>query len=145
MKYLLLLTICVSSFVTKAADTLYVEDVNDARYKRYLDSLEAYKIGYSVAKSMADTVRKVIGNNTYDEYFLSRYERNQDPNTTAYFYNYEEGATVTIGNVARDYRNIKNDKRFPWEYLNTLYKRLDAIKIQPSGIMQGGEFTEVYV
>lgn len=145
MKYLLLLLLTASSFITRAGDTLYVEDVNDGRYKRYLDSMEAFKIGYSVAKSMADTVRKVIGNNTYDEYFLSRYERNEDPNTSAYFYNYEQGATVTIGNVGNDYRNIKNDKRFPWEYLNTLYKKLDAIKIQPSGIMQGGELPEVYV
>jgi hypothetical protein len=145
MKYVLLLAFCVSSFMAKSSDTLYVEDVNDARYLRYMDSLEAYKVGYAVALSMADTVRKAIGNNTYDEYFLSRYKNGRDPNTSAYFFNYEEGATVTVGNVGSDYRNIKSDKRFPWEYLNSLYKKLDAIKIQPHGIMQGGELPEVIV
>ena len=62
MKYIVFSVFCFCFTVTKAhSDTLFVDDYKDARYLRYKDSLQAYQIGYSVAKNMADTLASVYG------------------------------------------------------------------------------------
>ncbi|MBK7150058.1 MAG: hypothetical protein IPH78_14940 [Bacteroidetes bacterium] len=40
---------------------------------------------------------------------------------------------------------MKSDSTFPWEYLESQYKRLNAIKIKPTRVMQGGELPDVYI
>lgn len=72
MKYIitsLLFSLCLLGKASN--DTIYVDAVSDYRYQRYLDSLEAYNISYSVAKNMADTVAKLMGNHNLDDYFLA--------------------------------------------------------------------------
>ncbi len=145
MKYLALFLFSVCFMSAKSSDTLYLEDDKDIRYRLYLDSMKAYEIGYSVAKNLADSVRGMIGNNSLDPYFIGRYMPNGDALSGGYFYEIDEDVKVEIGHVNTAYHGMKNDTKIPWKYLEDQYKRLDAIKVQPSGIMQGGELPNVYV
>lgn len=126
-------------------DTVFVEDAKDPRYLRYLDSLQAYKIAYSVAKNIADTIKIVTGDNSLDAYFLNNFAGNTDTLSSQYFYNLQRNEDVEIGHISDSYKGMKNEEKFPWEYLEQQYKRLDSIKIQPHLIMQGGELPNVYV
>ena len=147
MKYLAFVILCILCLnaTARSIDTLYVESTRDVRYQRYLDSLEAYKIAYSVAKNVADSVKKIVGDNSYDHYFLSRFSADTGDFSGGYFFYFNQEDTVTIGHVNDSYHGMKNDARFPWKYLETEYKRLDSITVQPCGIMQGGELPNVYI
>lgn len=145
MKSILFLCSCFLILSSKAGDTLFVEDLNDARYLRYLDSVRAYEISYSVAKNVADTMRAVLGNNSLDNYFLGRFTSEEIQSSGEYFYSFSTDVKVEPGKVNIDYRNMKNDARFPWKYLERQYKRLNAITIAPSGVMQGAELPNVYI
>ncbi len=145
MKYTVLFVFCMFCVAAKSADTLFVDNVRDPRYQRYLDSLEGYKIGYSVAKNIADTLKSMYGNEALEGYFLSRYISDSDTSTHGYIYEYQENVGVDLGKVNVEYRRMKNDSTFPWAFLEAQYKRLNAIKVQPIGIMQGAELPTVYV
>jgi len=146
MKYIVLLAFFLLSVPSQASDdTLFVDDYKDARYLRYKDSLEAYQIGYSVAKNMADTLASMYGYKSLEGYFLSKYKLNGDNESNGYFYDYIENANVEVGHLNVAYKRMKNDSTFPWAFLENQYKRLNAIKIQPAGIMQGAELPDVYV
>lgn len=145
MKYFLILFSCLSLLFSKATDTLYVEEITDERYLRYLDSVKAYEISYSVAKNVADTMKSILGNNSLDNYFLGRFTSDEVQSSGEYFYGFSTDVKVEPGKVNIDYRNMKNDARFPWKYLERQYKRLNAITIAPSGVMQGAELPNVYI
>lgn len=134
-----------TSAYTMPRDTIFVEEVSDPRYKRYLDSLHAYKISYSVAKNMADTVAKRMGNRNLDDYFLGRFSYESDTVSYGYFYFFETGVEMEIGHVSEGFKGMADEAKFPWTYLESQYKRLDSIKIQPWGVMQGGELPNVYI
>jgi len=129
----------------KPGDTIYVENKMDIRYLRYLDSLQAYRISYSVAKNISDSIRVMLGNNSLDAYFLNGFAINPDTLSTAYYYDLHEKEKVDIGHISDTYKGLKDDGKIPWTYLVSQYKRLDSIKIHPSFIMQGGELPNVYV
>lgn len=133
------------SFSICKADTLYVEKLEDPRLLRYLDSLKAYEISFSVASNVADTMRAILGNSSLDSYFLGGFTSNDVSSSDGYFYSFSTDVVVEPGKVNVDYKNMKNDSRFPWKYLERQYKRLNAILIQPSGVMQGAELPSVYV
>jgi hypothetical protein len=146
MKYIiasLLFSLCLLGKASN--DTIYVDNVSDYRYQRYLDSLEAYNISYSVAKNMADTVAKLMGNHNLDDYFFGRFSYESDTQSHGYFYFFEVGARIDVGHVSDTYRGMKIEDKFPWPYLEQQYKRLDSIRIQPWGVMQGGELPNVYI
>ena len=64
--------------ISKSSDTIWVEDIKDIRYLRYLDSLKAYETGYSAAKNMADSIKSTTGNSALDAYFLNRFNPDAD-------------------------------------------------------------------
>ena len=148
MKYLVVLLFCLCSVISKGGvnDTLFVDNYQDPRFLRYKDSMQGYNISYSIAKNMADTLKGILGDNGLDDYFLSKFTGNGEGSSSGgYFYDFVENANVEIGHVNINYRNMKNDARFPWKYLETQYRRLDSIKVQPWGIMEGAELPNVYV
>lgn len=146
MRYILLLVFFLLAINTKASDTLYVEDFKDPRLLEYQDSIKAYEISFSVAKNMADTIRALMGNNSLDDYFLGKFlSAGEVSSSGGYFYDFEENVKVEIGHVNGDYHGMKNEEKFPWKYLESQYRRLDSIKIQPWGVMSGGELPNVYV
>lgn len=145
MRYILFLVACMGSLTVKCCDTLFVEDPKDVRYLRYLDTLQGYEIGYSVASNIADTLRAITGNSSLDAYFLHRYNKAGNEQSDGYFYDFIENAQVEVGRVNKTFKGIKNDTIIPWQYVEAQYKRLDAIKIQPLGILQGAELPNVYV
>lgn len=148
MKYLAVFLFSFCAFTGKAAsdDTLFVDNYQDERLLRYKDSMQGYNISYSIAKNMADTLKSILGDNGLDDYFLSMFRGSGDGSSSGgYFYDFVENAKVEIGHVNINYRNMKNDARFPWKYLETQYRRLDSIKVQPWGIMEGAELPNVYV
>lgn len=145
MKHLLLLLFCLFFVSSKSADTLYVEDMKDERYLRFLDSMKAYEISFSVAKNIADSVRSIIGSNALDDYFLGRFTSDVESSSSEYFYSFNTDIKVEIGHVNSVYKGMKNEAKFPWKYLETQYKRLDALKILPSGVMTGAELPNVYI
>jgi hypothetical protein len=126
-------------------DTVYVESNKDPRYLHYIDSLKAYETGYSVARNVADAVRTKLGSNALDDYFLGAYTSTLDSISPDYYYNYYKGVKIDIGHVNDQYVHMKDDSTFPWQYLEAQYKRLDTLRVQPSGILQGGELPNVYV
>ncbi len=146
VKYFLLLAACFFLTTAKSSsDTLFVEDYKDARYLRYKDSLEAYQIGYSVAKNISDTLKSMYGNKSLDGYFLSKYRTDIDASSNGYIFDYQENVSVEIGRVNVEYKRMRNDSTFPWAFLENQYKRLNDIKVQPCGIMTGAELPTVYV
>ncbi len=146
MKYIVLLVCCFFSTASKASyDTLFVDDMKDARYLRYKDSLDAYEIGYSVAKNISDTLKSMYGNKSLEGYFLGMYTPNTLISSNGYFFEYNTEPNVEIGHVNVEYHRMKNDSTFPWAFLENQYKRLNKIKIQPAGIMQGAELPDVFV
>ena len=144
MKYFVLFLFCVFYIISKSSDTIYVEDIRDIRYVRYMDSLKAYETGFSVAKNMADSIKGSSGSDALDGYFLNRFI-STDTLSGGYFYNFQRGGNVDIGHISDSYRGMKNEAKFPWHYLETQYKRLDSLKVLPSGVQQGGELPNVYV
>ncbi len=146
MKYLVLF-ICCSFFVSaQADDTLLVTSKKDIRYLQYLDSLYAYETSYSVAKNVADSLARMIGSHDYDPYFLNSFTSNMDTFNNGYFYEYRKTVRVDVGHISDDFRGMTTTTLdFPWEYLASQYKRLDSIKVQPCGIMTGGELPNVYI
>ncbi len=144
MKYVLAVIFCALSLFSKSADTIYVENKRDPRYLEYLDSINAYNISYSVAKNIADSVRGMLGSNALDAYFLSEFTGSPE-RSIGYFYEIELNMPVTIGHVNSLYKGMKNEARFPWKYLESQYRRLDSIKLQPRGVIQGAELPNVYV
>jgi hypothetical protein len=144
MKYVLAVIFCALSLFSKSADTIYVENKRDPRYLEYLDSINAYNISYSVAKNIADSVRGMLGSNALDAYFLSEFTGSSE-RSIGYFYEIELNMPVTIGHVNSLYKGMKNEARFPWKYLESQYRRLDSIKLQPRGVIQGAELPNVYV
>lgn len=145
MRQVILFIFCFNTFSAKAwNDTLFVDDVKDARYLLYLDSLEAYEIGYSVAKNVADTLKSMYGNQSLEGYFLNKYGY-EGGTSEGYFFDYEENVQVEIGHVNVQYRRMRNDSTFPWGFLEDQYRRLNKIKIQPAGIMSGAELPDVFV
>ena len=139
------LVCCMFCIIGKSSDTLYIENFKDARLQLYLDSLKGYEIGFSVAKNVADSVRHKLGNNTLDPYFLSRYISTGESFSYGYFYDFNEDVPVVIGHVNDAFHGIKSDSIIPWQYVEAQYKRLDAIKVKPSGVIQGAELPHVYV
>ncbi len=145
MKYFLLFVFCVFyTGAVKSADTLYVQSAQDLRYQRYLDSMEAYTVGYSVAKHMADTISHFVGNDALDAYFLSGFDI-ADSNTDGYFFDFHEDEPVQIGHISDEFHGMRNEEKFPWEYLDHQYKRLDKLRVEPKGVMMGAELPNVYV
>jgi hypothetical protein len=134
---------CVQSKATD--DTLFVDDVKDIRYLNYKDSLEAYNIGYSVAKNISDTLKSMYGYKDLDKYFLNRYAPETYTNDGGYIFEYVENPSVDVGHLNVPYKRMKNDASFPWAFLEAQYKRLNVIKIQPVGLMEGAELPDVYV
>ncbi|MFN8323363.1 MAG: hypothetical protein U0T74_11950 [Chitinophagales bacterium] len=145
MKYIVWFVFVLCALNSVAADTLYVEDFKDQRYLRYLDSAKAYEIGYSVARNIADTIKNRIGNNSLDAYFLGRYHTGNGTESDGYYYDYIENPQVEIGHVNVSFKGIKNDSLVPWQYVELQYKRLDALKVKPQGLIQGAELPNVYV
>ncbi len=145
MKYITSICLLLTSLSSLGADTLYVDRPEHIRYQLYLDSMKAYEISFAVAKNVADTMRVTLGNNSLDDYFLGRFTSAEVGSTGDYFYNFSTEVNVEPGKVNVDYRNLKNDSRFPWKYLERQYKRLNAITILPSGVMQGAELPNVYI
>ena len=147
MKYFLVVIFCICSMASQAkvGDTVFVENKYEVRYLRYLDSLQAYRIAYSVAKNMADSIRAFTGSNALDGYFMNHFDRNYEGNAEGFIYDLKRGAHVDIGHVSDEFHGMKNDTKFPWGYLDNQYKRLDSIKIQPDAIMEGGELPNVYL
>lgn len=145
MKYLSLVLAILFFSNVQSSDTLYVENSRDPRLLLYQDSIKAYEIGFSVAKNIADSVRSLSGNNSLDHFFLSRYIEMPDASSAGYFYEFHENVKVEIGHVNDSFHGMKSDTKFPWRFLELQDKRLDAIKIQPAGIMQGGELPNVYI
>lgn len=146
MKYVLVSILLITQLLARASnDTVYVDDVKDPRYLRYLDSLQAYDISYSVAKNMADTVSKTMGNHNLDDYFLGRFSYESDTMSHGYFYFFEVGVAMEIGHVSDAFKGMVDADKFPWQYLEEQYKRLDSIRIQPWGVMQGGELPNVFI
>lgn len=145
MKYLAVLVSCFFFLSSKSADTLYVEDFKDERYLRFLDSMKAYEVSFSVAKNIADSVKSIIGSNALDDFFLGRFTSNGETSSGEYFYSFNTDIKVELGHVNSAYRGMKNEAKFPWKYLETQYKRLDALKILPSGVMTGAELPNVYI
>ncbi|MBK8659950.1 MAG: hypothetical protein IPN22_14055 [Bacteroidetes bacterium] len=144
MKYFLLLLCCVFIQESFSQDTLFLATTKDPRYTRYLDSLQAYEIGYSVAKNICNKLKEINPEQSLDNYFLSKYEGRTDT-SKGYFYTYNQNVAVEPGHMNIEYRYMKSDSTFPWEYLESQYKRLNAIKIKPTGVMQGGELPDVYI
>lgn len=145
VKYCLLLLLCVSCVeVVKSADTLFVQSAQDLRYQRYLDSITAYTTGYTVAKNMADTISHYVGNNALDAYFLSGFAI-ADSNTGGYFFDFHENEPVQIGHISDEFHGMRNEAKFPWEYLDAQYKLLDKLRVEPMGVMMGAELPNVYV
>ncbi|HLP51317.1 MAG TPA: hypothetical protein VK154_10565 [Chitinophagales bacterium] len=144
MKYIVFLVLSLSYFTSQAQDTVYVENQRDPRYLEYLDSIRAYQISYSVAKNIADSVAGMLGSRTLDAYFLGAFTGSTE-RSEGYYYDMERDMPVTIGHVNSIYRGMKNEEKFPWKYLESQYRRLDSIKLQPMGIMQGAELPNVYV
>ncbi len=134
MRYTIVLIFCMLYGISRAGDTIYVEDAKDPRLLRYQDTMKAYNIGYSVAKNVADSVRRIVGDNTFTPYFLSRYMTGKDGFSASYFYTFVENEPVEIGHVNSNYHGMKSDARFPWKYLETQYKRLDSINVLPWGV-----------
>lgn len=99
MKYFVCLMFGLCALNAVAADTLYVEDLKDQRYLRYLDSAKAYEISYSVARNIADTIKNRVGNNSLDAYFLGRFNTGTGTESDGYFYDYIENPQVEIGQV----------------------------------------------
>ena len=145
MKYLFLLFNFVFFISAKSADTLFVEDLKDVRLLHYLDSAKAYEIAYSVAKNIADSVSINTGSNQLDNYFLAQFTGNAETFSDQYFYSFNTDVKVELGHVNNAYKGMKNEGKFPWKYLEAQYKRLDAIKVLPCGVMQGAELPNVYV
>ena len=147
MKYIVVIVCCCCFLTAKSnrSDTTVVDDMKDVRYLNYKDSIQAYEIGYSVAKNIADTLKSMYGNVSLEGYFLNKYNTGSDTSSNGYFYDYNQNANVIIGHVNVEYRRMKNDSTFPWAFLENQYKRLNDIKIQPVGIMQGAELPDVYV
>lgn len=147
MKFMVLAALFLLCLAANAMprDTIFVEDATDPRYRRFLDSMHAYKISYSVAKNMADTVAKRMGNRNLDDYFFGRFSYESDTMNHGYFYFFETGVEMEIGHVSEAFKGMADEAKFPWEYLEAQYKRLDSIRIQPWGVMQGGELPNVYI
>jgi hypothetical protein len=145
MKYLLLLPACVFYLFAASQDTVYVEYNKDPRYLLYLDSVDAYETGYSVARNVADAVKNTLGSNALDDYFMGGYTSTLDSISPDYYYNFFKGVKIDIGHVNDQYVHMKDDPSFPWQYLEAQYKRLDKLRVQPWGIIQGGELPNVYV
>ena len=124
--------------IAKGTDTLYVESYKDERYLLYLDSLKAYETGYKVAKSIADSVRHMTGNSSYDSYFLRYYEPEKYPTTEGLFVFYEENPNIEPGHVS-------DQAKFLWTYVKKQYLILDQLKVAPVGVMQGAELPSVYI
>ncbi|MCW5908820.1 MAG: hypothetical protein KIS94_13235 [Chitinophagales bacterium] len=144
MKYLLLLACCFCILNAKPADTIIVEDPKDIRYLRYLDSLHAYNVGFAVAKSMADTIKKMYRNASYENYFLHKYRSNADSIPGGFFYVYELDPQVQLGRISEGYMG-RNEVKVPWGYMRVLYKRLDSLNVKPCGLLQGAELPDVYI
>ncbi len=144
MKYYTILLCFVFLSEVRSQDTLFLATAKDPRYKLYLDSLQAYEIGYSVAKNICNKLKEINPQQSLDNYFLSKYEGRYD-SSQGYFYTYNEQVDVAPGHMNIEYRYMKSDSTFPWEYLESQYKRLNAIKIRPAGVMQGGELPDVYI
>lgn len=144
MRYVVAFFLISISLLSKSSDTLYVENQRDPRYLAYLDSINAYNISYSVAKNIADSVRGMLGSNALDAYFLSEFTGSPE-RSIGYYYEIELNMPVTIGKVNSLYKGMKNEARFPWKYLESQYRRLDSIKLQPRGVIQGAELPNVYV
>jgi len=140
--FIFLLFFASGSVIYASDDTLFVDDFKDARYLRYKDSMEAYDIGYSVAKNIADTLKSMYGK-SLDGYFLNRYGYTGE--SDGYIYDYEENVNVEVGHVNVEYKRMSNDTTFPWGFLEQQYKRLNACKVPPCGIMEGAELPTVYV
>lgn len=144
MKYLVPLLFSFLSLLSFAGDTIFVETPKDARYKRYLDTLNAYQTGMSVAKNMSDTLRRIYRNASYENYFLQKYRSPGDSIIGGFYTVYEENPDVIIGHISDQYQ-ARNEVKFPWSYLRTQYKRLDTLVIAPCGLLQGAELPDVYV
>lgn len=140
----MLLLFSFSGLLSVAGDTLFVETPKDARYKRYLDTLNAYQTGMSVAKNMSDTLSRIYRNTSYENYFLQKYRSPGDSITGGFFTVYQENPDVIIGHISDQYQ-ARNEVKFPWSYLRTQYKRLDTLVIAPCGLLQGAELPDVYI
>lgn len=124
-------------------DTLYVRG-NDSRYLKYLDSLYAYQTSLSVAKNVSDSIRKLIGNDTYTAFFMDGFS-GKEPSEADYVFELKRNVIIDLGKISIEYSGFKNADNFPWRYLYLQYRRLDSIKIQPYAVMQGGELPTVYI
>lgn len=144
-KYLVVIAFCLFSIAGKCVDTIYVEGDRDMRYLIYLDSLKAYETGFSVAQNIADTIAKIIGNRTLDNYFLQKFYSNDDTTSGDYFYAFHRNVKIDLEHVNEIYHGTRSDSTFPWEYLEQQYKRLNYLRVQPRGVMMGAELPNVYV
>jgi hypothetical protein len=116
VKYYTILLCFVFLSEVRSQDTLFLATAKDPRYKLYLDSLQAYEIGYSVAKNICNKLKEINPQQSLDNYFLSKYEGRYD-SSQGYFYTYNERVDVDPGHMNIEYRYMKSDSTFPWEYL----------------------------
>lgn len=144
MKHIVLVLCCLLSLLVKGSDTLFVETAKDARYLRYRDSIIAYETGFSVAKNMADTLRRIYRNASYENYFLQKYRNVNDTIAGGFFTIYNESPSIVIGHISDQY-NARNEVKFPWTYLRSQYRRLDTLHVAPVGLLQGAELPDVYI
>lgn len=147
MKHCLLYVLLFLTSITACAaeeDTLFVDNYQDARYIRYMDSLKGYEIGLSVAKNISDTLKSMYGI-SLEAYFLGKYYPESALLNDGYFFDFDQDVQVIIGRVNLEYKRMRNDSTFPWGFVEAQYKRLNDIKVQPCGKMQGAELPSIYV